>query len=113
MAERDALHQKKLEEWREESELQHRKEINKIQDILLTQLKEMQEKQLATQVTYYYTTLYMMCTLVSNVTVLRIYYYTTLYMTCSSCLTYIILLDLEYVYLDNATSAILISVCLY
>ena len=41
---------KKLEEWQELRESQHKQEINRIQNMLMSELREMQEKQQATQV---------------------------------------------------------------
>ena len=41
---------KKLEEWQELRESQHKQEIDRIQNMLMSELREMQEKQRATQV---------------------------------------------------------------
>ena len=50
LADRDSQHMKKLEEWQELRESQHKQEIDRIQNMLMSELREMQEKQQATQV---------------------------------------------------------------
>ncbi|XP_067948960.1 cilium assembly protein DZIP1L-like isoform X2 [Watersipora subatra] len=49
LAERDAEHVKRLEEWQAMRETEHKQEIDRIQNMLMTELREMQEKQSATQ----------------------------------------------------------------
>ena len=53
MAERDREHRKLMTEWQALSESKHREEIDRIQNMLMTELREMQEKYLAAQVILY------------------------------------------------------------
>ena len=50
LAERDVEHLKRLEDWKDSREVEHKQEIERIQNMLMTELREMQEKQTATQV---------------------------------------------------------------
>lgn len=50
IAERDAEHRKMMGEWQAASESKHREEIDRIQNMLMTELREMQEKYFAVQV---------------------------------------------------------------
>lgn len=49
IAERDAHHLLQLEEFKRSSELQHREDIERIQNILMSELREVQEKYAAAQ----------------------------------------------------------------
>jgi len=52
LEDRDREHERKLAEWEQRREEQHKKELERIQNMLMTELREMSEKQSATQVKY-------------------------------------------------------------